>query len=70
VKQSLQKKIMPFTKNYASQLRMKKLIFGQATQTKKATFTTLLTTYPALKNHYYLVETDSEITLDKLFEPA
>jgi hypothetical protein len=65
VKQSLQKKIMPFTKNYASQLRMKKLIFGQATQTKKATFT-----YPALKNHYYLVETDSEITLDKLFEPA
>jgi uncharacterized protein len=58
------------TKSYAAQLRMKKSIFRQATQTKKATFNTLLTTYPALKNQYYLGEIDNEITMDKLFEPA
>jgi uncharacterized protein len=57
------------TKNYAAQLRLKKSIFKQATQTKKATFNTLLTTYPALKNEYYLEEIDNEITMDKLFEP-
>jgi AAA+ ATPase superfamily predicted ATPase len=53
---------------YAARLRLKKTIFKQATQTKKAVFTTLLTTYPALKNKYYLEEIDSEITMDKLFE--
>ncbi len=54
--------------DYSAQLRLKKTIFKQATQTKKAVFTTLLTTYPALKNKYYLEEIDSEITMDKLFE--
>jgi uncharacterized protein len=54
--------------NYADQLRLKKTVFRQATKTKKATFTTLLTTYPALKNKYYLEEIDSEVTMDKLFE--
>jgi uncharacterized protein len=58
------------TKSYAAQLRMKKSIFRQATQTKKTTFNTLLTTYPALKNQYYLEVVDNEITMDKLFEPA
>ncbi len=57
------------TKNYAAQLRMKKSIFRQATQTKKTTFNTLITTYPAIKNQYYLGEIDNEITMDKLFEP-
>ncbi len=56
------------TKSYAAQLRMKKSIFRQATHTKKATFTTLLTTYPALKNEHYLGEIDNEITMDKLFK--
>jgi uncharacterized protein len=54
--------------DYAAQLRLRKSIFKQATQTKKAVFTTLLTTYPALKNKYYLEEIDNEITMDKLFE--
>lgn len=53
---------------YAEQLRLRKSIFRQATQTKKAIFTTLLTTYPALKNKYYLEEIDNEISMDKLFE--
>ncbi|MEZ4776710.1 MAG: hypothetical protein R3D00_26275 [Bacteroidia bacterium] len=49
-------------------MRLKKTIFRQATQTKKATFTTLLSTYPALQNKYYLEEIESEITMDKLFK--
>lgn len=53
---------------YAAQLRLKKTIFRQASKTKKATFTTLLTTYPALQNKYYLEEIDNEITMDKLFK--
>jgi AAA+ ATPase superfamily predicted ATPase len=56
------------TKNYAAQLKMKKTIFRQSTQTKKAVFTTLLTTFPALKNQYYLAEVDNEVTMEKLFE--
>ncbi len=57
------------TKSYAAQLRMKKSVFSQATQTKKTIFTTLLTTFPAVRNQHYLGEVDSEITMDKLFEP-
>ena len=55
--------------DYSARLRLKKTIFKQATETKKAVFTTLLTTYPALQNKYYLEEIDSEITMDKLFLP-
>lgn len=57
------------TKSYAAQLRMKKSVFSQASKTKKTIFTTLLTTFPAIKNQYYLGEIDNEITMDKLFEP-
>lgn len=56
------------TKNYAAQLKLKKAIFNQVSQTKKVTFTTLLTTYPAVKNKYYLDEIENEITMDNLFE--
>ena len=56
------------TNDTAARLRLRKTIFKQATQTKKAVFTTLLTTYPALQNKHYLEEIDSEITMDKLFE--
>ncbi|MDO8368086.1 MAG: ATP-binding protein [Saprospiraceae bacterium] len=55
------------TATYSEQLRLKKMIFKQVTQTKKAIFTTLITTYPALKNRYFLEEVDNEITMDKLF---
>ncbi|HRC32357.1 MAG TPA: ATP-binding protein [Bacteroidia bacterium] len=57
------------TKNYGEQLKLKKTILKQATQTKKTIFTTLLTTYPAMRNKYYLEEIENEITMDKLFEP-
>ena len=55
-------------KDYAAQLRLRKTIFRQLTGTKKALFTTLLTTYPALKTNAYLEEIESEVTMDKLFE--
>jgi AAA+ ATPase superfamily predicted ATPase len=57
------------TAAYSEQLRLKKMIFKEVTQTKKAIFTTLITTYPALKNRYYLEEVNHEITMDKLFAP-
>ena len=56
------------TKAYAEQLRNKRTIFQQVTKSKKASFTTLLTTYPALKNDYYSDEIQSEVTMDALFE--
>ena len=58
------------TKSYATKLKLKKSIFRQISQTKKATFTTLLTTYPVIKNKYYLDEIENEITMAKLFDKA
>lgn len=57
-------------KTYAEQLRLKRTVFKKATGTKKAVFTTLLTTFPALQNKYYLGEIQNEITMDKLFAPS
>ncbi|MBL7792313.1 MAG: AAA family ATPase [Saprospiraceae bacterium] len=54
-------------KDAAAQLRLRKTIFKQVSQTKKAVFTTLLTTYPALQNKYYIEEVDSEISMEGLF---
>jgi len=55
-------------KNFAEKLRIKKAVFKIATETKKALFTTILTTYPSLKNQYYQEEIANEVTMDKLFE--
>jgi hypothetical protein len=55
------------TQEYADKLRLRKSIFKQATKTKKAIFTTLLTTYPAIKNKYYLEDVDNEIPMERLF---
>ncbi len=57
------------TADYAAQLRLRKSVFRQATNTKKTVFTTLVSTLPALQNQYYWQEIDTEITMDKLFEP-
>ena len=62
-----QRKLCHHKKN-ADKLRIKKSVFKQANQTKKLIFTTLLTTFPPLKNQYYMGETDNEITMDKLFK--
>lgn len=55
------------TQEYADKLRLRKSIFKQATKTKKAIFTTLLTTYPAIKNKHYLEDVDNEIPMERLF---
>lgn len=56
------------TKDYISKLRHKRIAFEYATKTKKSVVTTLLTTYPAIKNKYYLEEIHTEICMDDLFQ--
>ena len=56
------------TKDYASDLRRKRFVFGQVTKTKKSIVTTLISTWPAIRNEYYFEEIDSEVTMDDLFE--
>ena len=56
------------TKEYCGKLRQKRASFLYATKTKKNVVTSLLTTYPAVKNEYYLEEIFSEVALDSLFE--
>ncbi len=55
------------TKEYSSKLRKRRAIFEHVTKTKKSVVTTLMTTYAAVKNKYYLEEIDSEIVMDDLF---
>lgn len=56
------------TKDYAQRLRTKRAVFEQLTKTKKSSFSTLITTYPALRNKYYLDEIQFEVSMDALFE--
>lgn len=56
------------SKNYTGDLRRKRSVFEHVTATRKSVVTTLITTYPALKNQYYLEEIHSEITMDDLFK--
>jgi hypothetical protein len=55
------------SKDYAAKLRKKKACFERVTDTKKSTFTTLITTYGATHNEPYLSVIDQEITMDALF---
>ncbi len=55
------------TKSYNTSLRQKSSVFKHVTKTKKAVVTTLITTYPAIRNKYYLEEIHSEVTMDDLF---
>lgn len=56
------------TKDYATKLRKKRIAFEYATHSKKLIVTSLLTTYPAIKNNYYLEEIFSETPMNALFE--
>ena len=55
------------TKKYIADLRRKRSVFSHVTKTKKQVVTTLITTYPAIRNKYYLEEVHSEITMNDLF---
>ncbi len=56
------------TKDYNAKLRQKRATFEYATKSKKSIVTSLLTTYSAVRNAYYLEEIFSEVTMDSLFE--
>jgi len=55
------------TKDYNTKLRHKRTAFEYATKTKKSVVSTLLTTYPAIQNKYYLEEVHTEVSMDALF---
>lgn len=54
-------------KAYAEKLRKNKECFDRVTNTKKSTCMTLITTYGAKHNEYYLATVDQEVTMDALF---
>ena len=55
------------TKAYADELERKKHAFGEATGTKKALFTTLITPFGAVANPAYLSAVDNQLIIDQLF---
>ena len=55
------------TKEYIAALRRKRSVFKHVTKTKKSVVTTLITTYPAIQNKYYLEEIHSEVCMEDLF---
>jgi uncharacterized protein len=55
------------TKEYAEKLREKISVFKEVTQTKKAVFLTMITTYGVEKNKYANSLMQNEITMDDLF---
>lgn len=54
-------------KKYETQLRDKMMIFKAQTKTKKSVFLTLLTTFGAKKNKYYLSAVTNQLTIEDLF---
>ena len=54
-------------KGEAENFKNKKHTFERETETKKATFTTLITTYGVKHNEHYLTTVDQELTMDALF---
>jgi uncharacterized protein len=57
------------TREEAARLRLRKSTFKYATGTKKAVFTLLLTTYPAMRNLHYKDMIEHEVTMEDLFVP-
>lgn len=55
------------SKDYTATLRKRRAIFEYATKTKKAVVSTLLTTYPAIENGYYLEEIHTEVNTEDFF---
>lgn len=48
-------------------LRHKRNLFVQVTKTRKSCLTTLVTTFPAKRNNYFLEEVQAEVSMDDLF---
>jgi uncharacterized protein len=56
-------------KSYASNLMNKRQVFIEKTGTKKTIFMTLLTTFGAKTNEYYLQTIQNQLNMSVLFEP-
>ena len=56
-------------KKYAEELRNKRWVFMEKTQTKKSVFLTMLTTYGVKTNEHYLGVVQNQILMSALFEP-
>ncbi|MBS0619894.1 MAG: AAA family ATPase [Verrucomicrobia bacterium] len=54
-------------KAYLENLRTKKRVFKEQTETKKTLFTTMVTTYGVKKNSHYHTAIDNQVTMDDLF---
>lgn len=54
--------------NYSQHLQQRKVIFSEATKSRKTIFNTLITPFGATKNPPYLSSIDQQLTLDALFE--
>lgn len=54
-------------KAYAEKLRNRKGIFDQVNKLNKPIVNTLFSSWPAVKNMYYLEQISSEVSMDKLF---
>ena len=55
------------TKKYAQEIRKKIGVFVNNTNTKKAIYFTLITTYGVVKNEYALDQVQNELTINDLF---
>ena len=53
---------------YAKELEQKKSIYLNRTNTRKALFTTLITSFGAVKNPAYLSIIDNQVVLEQLFQ--
>jgi uncharacterized protein len=56
-------------KKYAEELRHKRWIFMEKTQTKKSVFLTMMTTFGVKTNEHYLSAVQNQIMMPALFEP-
>lgn len=52
----------------AAELERKRRVFAEKTGTRKSIFITLITTYGATRNAYFLQSVQSQVTMDALFE--
>lgn len=59
--------VFTLDKDYAEKLRKKKWSFARETETKKALFLTLITTYGAKHNESFHASIDQDLTIDDLF---
>jgi uncharacterized protein len=56
-------------KKYAEELRQKRWVFMEKTNTQKSVFVTMLTTFGVKMNEHYLGAVQNQILMSAFFEP-